>query len=110
MTGKPQEERENKNNILYYCKDHAPKPIKYEVPLEDLVGSWVKKAFTDPSQTDVANEHMWVKIESVAGKTLIGYLDNVPAHVTNIKLHDPVTLDREEIEAMTSPNSPEKAS
>lgn len=94
--------REKPDNIVYYCPEHAPAPIRYGGPLEELVGKWVKKGFIDPEVTGI-REHMWVKVESVAGKTLIGYLDSVPAHVANIKLHDPVTLEREEIEDVHPP-------
>lgn len=100
---------EHEDKIEYYCPDHAPRPIKYEGPLENLVGCWVKKSFTDPEVTGI-REHMWVKVESVSGKTLVGYLDNEPAHVKNIKRNDPVTLDREEIEDICYPDSPETAS
>ena len=104
-----EQNHESPDNIVYFCQKHAPAPIKYGGPLEDLVGKWVKKAFTDPEVT-VIREHMWVKVESVAGKTLIGYLDNEPAHVTNIHRRDPVTLEREDIEDVNPKNSPKIAS
>jgi uncharacterized protein YegJ (DUF2314 family) len=88
------------DNINYYCQEHAPKPIPYEGAMQDLVGKWVKVRFSDPATLAdrIAAEHMWVKVESVADDTASGYLDSEPRHVTNIRLHDKVTVNRKDIE------------
>lgn len=65
--------------------------------------------FTDP-RADVGGEHMWVKVMLVVGDEIIGYLDNIPAHVTNVKLHDEVRLKREDIEDIYPLDGPQKAS
>jgi uncharacterized protein YegJ (DUF2314 family) len=88
---------DEKDNIILYCPEHAPKPHPYTGPMQDLVGKHVKIAFVGKRNTEV-REHMWVNVSQVNNDTGYGHLANWPKFVDGIKFADKVKFDRSEIE------------
>jgi uncharacterized protein YegJ (DUF2314 family) len=64
------------------------------------VGDFVKRAFRQGAHV----EHMWVKLEKINRKTLIGKLDNVPASITDVSRGDTIKFKPEDIEAFLPGN------
>lgn len=92
-------------NIRMFCEKHAPKPDEKlaKVKAEAFVGRHVKIGFKTLSDPMVRVEHMWVKVKAIdvkAGK-LVGNLANDPLFATHMKCGQRVTVNRDEIEAVT---------
>lgn len=91
---------EPEGNIRKVCKECADKmraeTQRHLPPLGELVGRYVKRAFSDGDKV----EHMWVKVGSVneGTGTLMGILDNNPAMVGNVRCGDEVIFYTNEIE------------
>jgi uncharacterized protein YegJ (DUF2314 family) len=89
---------EDPKNIRNVCAEHAPRPdptLQFH-PLPWYVGRHVKRAFHQGE----AIEHMWVRVTAVTGATLTGVLANEPTLVDDVQLHDAVTVQLHEIEAV----------
>lgn len=91
---------EPEGNIRKVCKECADKmraeTQRHLPPLSELVGKHVKRAFSDGEKV----EHMWVEVDSVneGNRTLVGFLDNSPAMVGNVRCGDEVIFYADEIE------------
>ena len=96
--------REHPSNIQVFCGKHrsaAPKPIATDRPLSSFVGKFVKRAFAVIGPDGCpATEHMWVRVDRVAGTHLLGVLDNDPVFKAVFKAGDRVTVGRHEIEGV----------
>jgi len=85
------------SNVGMTCKKHAPKPMGYEGPLEDLIGKFVERGFTSKTGD---TEHMWVKVVTVEDDVITGVLDNDPLFVDGLICGDETTVERGQIEAI----------
>ncbi len=92
-------------NIRMFCERHAPKPDEKlaKVNPEVFIGRHVKVGFKTLSDPMVRIEHMWVKVKAVDVKTgkLVGQLANEPFLATHLKCGQRVTVNRDEIEAVS---------
>ena len=84
------------------CHECAPKPLGLtpeEVPLEQLIGRFVKLGFKTniPEDKGPTMEHVWVKVEEVIGDVLTGKINSNPV-VINYELDDQVDFAIGEIE------------
>ncbi len=89
--------KEPAHNIGFVCKDHQPKPGKYSShDPKTFLGKYVKLGF--PARNSGVVEHMWVKVEEVTDKELIGTLDNDPIKDVGYLHGDALAFELHEIE------------
>lgn len=93
---------ESLDNLRVFCQHHSPKAGNYtHLKPEFFIGKLVKKAFpiTDPN-SKYKVEHMWVRVTSNDGDTLIGKLDNDPFFIPEeeLKLGDEIKMKVAEVE------------
>lgn len=84
------------------CHACAPKPLgltKEEMPLEQLIGRFVKLGFETniPEDKGPTMEHIWVKVEGVIGDVLTGKINSNPV-VIDYECDDQVEFGLGEIE------------
>lgn len=92
--------RESASNFGFVCKEHAPKPGKYQGQEPSLfVGKLVKLGFpAKRSNGHETIEHMWVKVEKLQDDQLVGTLENDPFLECEYQYGDGVLFQVEEIE------------
>ena len=80
---------EKENNVLWSCSKHGKETYFNIKQMEKKRGmkSFVYVWFHD---AEGRQEKMWVRIRSGSQTIGFGTLDNVPIHLKNIKLNDPV--------------------
>lgn len=94
--------KESPHNIIAVCEEHASKPqeVYSKMAPDFFIGKFVKKGFPglNPVTKKTQLEHMWVRVQSVEGKNLMGKLDNDPVFEMELKLGDTVKVGLHEIE------------
>lgn len=90
-------------NIRTVCSKHAPKPIGLDASIDptSLIGRHVKIGI-DVDRAKVVGEapdkeHIWIKINSVEDKKLIGIIDNNPLYIP-YKLGEKISITIDQIE------------
>ena len=95
---------EDRENIGFACKDHAPTTLRLRKVPNDIIGRHVKAGFKAVAPDgSTGTEHMWVKVQEVQGHTLMGYLDSDPVMDCGINYEDPVQVDIEDVEEIIPP-------
>ena len=96
---------EDPNNIVMVCKDCGDmRKQDWQDHNKDKIikiGDFVKIALQDSSKSRA--EHCWIKITKVGkdGKTMEGFLDNIPIYLKKYVYGDNISLRREDIEDHT---------
>ena len=93
---------ENTCRIHDECAEERKKAFQSKHTIANVeVGDWLKFPFQGQLPNgSTMTEHMWVKVQAIAGTIIHGELDNDPEFIKNVKCGDKVVREFAEAEAI----------